>query len=401
MRIVATRNLLSLTLGLMRPYRTHSLFEDQLAFLNPRGSLPPVHRTRHSRPAARAQRDPGRESSPNARWHCVGHQSEGTNAMAIEHLGQPLTANVIQSKAERPACTRRGFTIDGGGGRGADYSSCPWSGGHTSRAALANARRPCRRTPSVSSRRLGTRHARLGNPARTRGASRSSSATGAPAAPVSLTFGAPEIVVAGDTPENTTYGLSGTGIAPRTPVVRRRCARRRRADGQHRAQRDLFPFDLARLRNRSHHRHSLGPPHRLFSRHACGSSDVLRRPSGCTTGTTGSAASSVRRTTSTASRSSTSFWATGDIIDYIFEDNDDPDGGGNALFAREVILGRWPSAGIRGRRTAARTALHGAARQSRLSEEPVPDWCSTWTPAQSMSNRCRITRPTTSPGATP
>jgi predicted MPP superfamily phosphohydrolase len=35
--------------------------------------------------------------------------------------------------------------------------------------------------------------------------------------------------------------------------------------------------------------------------------------------------------------------ATGDIIDYIFENNDDQNAGGNALFARELILGRWPS----------------------------------------------------------
>jgi hypothetical protein len=34
---------------------------------------------------------------------------------------------------------------------------------------------------------------------------------------------------------------------------------------------------------------------------------------------------------------------TGDIIDYLFEDTDDHNGGGNALFARELILGRRPS----------------------------------------------------------
>ena len=38
--------------------------------------------------------------------------------------------------------------------------------------------------------------------------------------------------------------------------------------------------------------------------------------------------------------------ATGDIIDYIFEDDDDQNSGGNALFAREIILGRWPSPGF-------------------------------------------------------
>ena len=38
--------------------------------------------------------------------------------------------------------------------------------------------------------------------------------------------------------------------------------------------------------------------------------------------------------------------ATGDIVDYIFEDDDDQNGGGNPLFAREIILGRWPSPGF-------------------------------------------------------
>lgn len=38
--------------------------------------------------------------------------------------------------------------------------------------------------------------------------------------------------------------------------------------------------------------------------------------------------------------------ATGDIIDYLFEDDDDPNGGGNAHFARELILGKWASAGF-------------------------------------------------------
>lgn len=35
---------------------------------------------------------------------------------------------------------------------------------------------------------------------------------------------------------------------------------------------------------------------------------------------------------------------TGDFIDYLFEDDDDPDGGGNALFARQLLLGQRPSA---------------------------------------------------------
>ncbi len=38
--------------------------------------------------------------------------------------------------------------------------------------------------------------------------------------------------------------------------------------------------------------------------------------------------------------------ATGDIIDYIFENDDDENGGGNAVFARELLLGRWPNAGF-------------------------------------------------------
>lgn len=38
--------------------------------------------------------------------------------------------------------------------------------------------------------------------------------------------------------------------------------------------------------------------------------------------------------------------ATGDIIDYIFEDDDDQGSGGNALFAREILLGKWPSPGF-------------------------------------------------------
>jgi len=35
--------------------------------------------------------------------------------------------------------------------------------------------------------------------------------------------------------------------------------------------------------------------------------------------------------------------ATGDIIDYLFEDDDEESGGGNALFARNIILGRAPT----------------------------------------------------------
>jgi hypothetical protein len=38
--------------------------------------------------------------------------------------------------------------------------------------------------------------------------------------------------------------------------------------------------------------------------------------------------------------------ATGDIIDYIFENDDDRNGGGNAAFAREILLGKWPTAGF-------------------------------------------------------
>jgi hypothetical protein len=38
--------------------------------------------------------------------------------------------------------------------------------------------------------------------------------------------------------------------------------------------------------------------------------------------------------------------ATGDIIDFLFEDDDDPSGGGNALFARELILGRVPGVAV-------------------------------------------------------
>ena len=35
--------------------------------------------------------------------------------------------------------------------------------------------------------------------------------------------------------------------------------------------------------------------------------------------------------------------ATGDIVDYLFEEDDDPSSGGNALFARNVLLGLVPS----------------------------------------------------------
>ena len=34
--------------------------------------------------------------------------------------------------------------------------------------------------------------------------------------------------------------------------------------------------------------------------------------------------------------------ATGDLFDYLHEDNDDPDGGGNALFLRQLVLGQVP-----------------------------------------------------------
>jgi hypothetical protein len=38
--------------------------------------------------------------------------------------------------------------------------------------------------------------------------------------------------------------------------------------------------------------------------------------------------------------------ATGDIIDYLFEEDDDQSGGGNALFARNMILGRVPGVAV-------------------------------------------------------
>lgn len=169
--------------------------------------------------------------------------------------------------------------------------------------------------------------------------------TGGPAAPVSLTFGAPQIVVAGDSPDTTTYGI------PCTARLRERQlydVAVRKDDGQwtsvapnaiyyrstwhdfgvahitdlHLGRRiDYFPGALQGLGQpeAAERLYNWNDRFRGFIRyanylHGIGVLDVIL--------------------------------ATGDIIDYMFEDDDDPDGGGNALFAREIILGRWPNAGF-------------------------------------------------------
>lgn len=264
--------------------------------------------------------------------------------MAIEDLGTPLT-----SPFAIPEGTARlyehGVSIDGEGRTVAAVFKLPMVGlphiavGKPEKAAALAASAVSFMTGNWKLETLGAaiRSALKGRMALL--------PTGAAPAPVALTFGAPEVVVEADTPEQTTYGL------PSLATLRERQlydVAVRRDDGQwqavapnavyyrstwhdfgvahitdiHLGRRiDFLPGTLRQLgREEAAERlYNWNDRFRGFVRYAnyLHEIDVLDL-----------------------------ILATGDIVDYLFEDDDDPEGGGNPFFARDLILGRNPSPGF-------------------------------------------------------
>src|SRR5215210_5827211 len=263
--------------------------------------------------------------------------------MAIEHLGEPLTGSYSIAGGEA-RLYERGATINGLGGEVVVTFNLPMIGTPQIAVGIPGAATPL--DPRAVTFRTGSWDLETLRRAINSAFSERLALlpTGLPPNPVPIAFGAPEVVIpSGATPP--TYGLPSTA-----PLEERQLydVAVRGDDGQwraiaphavyfrsswsdfgiahitdiHLARRiDYFPGRLEELgRSEAAQRmYNWNDRFRGFIRyanylHSIGVLDVIL--------------------------------ATGDIIDYIFENNDDQNAGGNALFAREIILGRWPSPGF-------------------------------------------------------
>ena len=310
--------------------------------------------------------------------------------MALEHLGQALTASyAIEGGTAR--LYERGLTVDGAGGQVVIPFKFPMIG--LPQIATGQPQSAVPLVPSAISFQHGSWNlAALGAAIQRALAGRLALLpTGAPPAPVALTFGAPVVVVRGDTSTETTYGLPSnaslqerqlydvavrgddgqwTAIAPHAIYFRSSWHDFGIAHitDIHLARRiDYFPGRLEQLGSSeaAQRMYNWNDRFRGFIRyanylHSIGVLDVIL--------------------------------ATGDIIDYIFEDDDDHKGGGNALFAREIILGQLAQPRIRGCRSVARPDLHDW-RAITTTENTHMASCSIWISGPSMRIRCRTTGP--------